>query len=101
MKKYFFLIALSFTISNYLRGQVICVSCYDQNAPISTGVNNLILNGGFENGCAVGAFFCPDATAYICDITNWACTGGGVNTYAHPVNNTFSVISVLSGVLFT
>lgn len=64
-------------------GQILCIYCYDQNDTISANVNNLILNGGFENGCGNTGFFCPNASAYTCDITNWTCTGGGSSTYAH------------------
>ena len=92
MKRYFFYGVFGFTICNYSMGQVICVSCYDQNAPITVGANNLVLNGGFENGCGIGTFFCPNASTYNCNITGWICTGGGINTYAHIVNSTFSII---------
>jgi len=64
--------------------------CYDQNDSVSTGVNNLIQNGGFETtpcpastgviGSATS--FCPNSIGYVCDLANWTCTGGGQNTYA-------------------
>jgi PKD repeat protein len=70
--------------------QVICIMCYDQNDSISTGVNNLIINGGFETtpcpastgviGSATS--FCPNSVGYVCDLANWTCTGGGASTYA-------------------
>lgn len=66
-------------------GQVICIKCYDQNDSISASVNNLIINGSFENGCPVGApvgYFCPSSTGYSCNLTGWTCTGGGTSTYA-------------------
>src|SRR4029078_5359291 len=70
--------------------QVICIMCYDQNDSISTGVNNLIQNGGFEiTPCpastgVIGSAtsFCPNSVGYVCDLANWTCTGGGSNTYA-------------------
>src|SRR5436190_3573479 len=80
-------ILVPFSNSN---AQVICIMCYDQNDSISTGVNNLIQNGGFENtpcpastgviGSATS--FCPNSIGYVCDLANWTCTGGGQNTYA-------------------
>jgi hypothetical protein len=70
--------------------QVVCIMCFDQNDSISTGVNNLILNGGFENhNCpastgVIGSLtsFCPNSTGYACDIVDWTCTGGGTSTYS-------------------
>src|SRR5258708_9258908 len=65
--------------------QVQCIRCYHQNARVLTDTNNLIVNGGFENGCGVDSFFCPNSTVHghdTCNITNWSCTGGGVQTNA-------------------
>ena len=78
---------MCFAISKTTFGQILCIYCYDQNNTISSGVNNLILNGGFENGnCPPfnGTLysFCPISVYYNCDIVNWTCTGGGTSTYA-------------------
>lgn len=62
--------------------QILCIQCYNQNDSISSNVNNLISNGGFENGCGVTEYFCPTSAGYNCNITNWTCVGGGINTYA-------------------
>lgn len=70
--------------------QVICIMCFDQNDSISTGVNNLIMNGGFENTNCIASTgvigsptsFCPNSTGYSCDLTNWTCSGGGTSTYS-------------------
>jgi hypothetical protein len=70
---------------------VLCIYCYDQNDTISANVNNLILNGGFENTtCTPGQWgdcFCPNAVSYNCDISNWTCTGGGSASYPSIFNN--------------
>lgn len=67
-------------------GQVLCIYCYDQNDSISLGVNNLLINGGFENHTCIpnttSSTFCPNSNNYSCDIANWTCTGGGPSTYA-------------------
>src|SRR5687768_4563481 len=67
--------------------QVLCIHCYDQNAVISPGASNLILNGGFENNNCIpqnwfSSSYCPNSNYYNCDIDNWICTGGGPDTYA-------------------
>ncbi len=70
--------------------QVACITCVDQNTPITTGLPNLLLNGGFEStpcppaGGFIGDLtsFCPNSIGYACDIDNWICTGGGTETYA-------------------
>src|SRR5262245_24285407 len=91
MKKLFLIFNFSILIFNFSLAQVICVFCIDQNTPISTGISNLIQNGGFENGCNAGAYFCPNSAGYLCDFNNWACTGVDNMTYARAVNSTFSV----------
>jgi len=67
--------------------QIICIYCYAQNNHISSNVTNFISNGSFEtstcNPNLTTSCFCPNSNFYSCDITNWTCTGGGVNTYAH------------------
>jgi hypothetical protein len=69
-----------------LHAQILCIYCYDQNDSISQNVNNLILNGGFENTtCAFNSnanTFCPNSVNYNCDIMNWICTGGGSGSYS-------------------
>jgi hypothetical protein len=90
MKKYLFLVKLSFAICNHSAGQVTCIFCFEQNAPVSSAVNNFILNGGFENGCSAGGIFCPNIY-HTCDITNWICTGGSM-TYSCICDAGFSVI---------
>ena len=72
--------------------QILCIYCYEQNDSISTGVNNLLLNGGFENGCNPDSVFCPNSQYYSCDIINWTCTGGGIATYAQSKDTAFSFI---------
>ncbi|CAN5440986.1 hypothetical protein BH11BAC1_BH11BAC1_25280 [soil metagenome] len=66
--------------------QIVCIYCYGQNDSISQNVNNLLLNGGFENTtCAFNSnanTWCPNSASYNCDISNWTCTGGGSNTYS-------------------
>jgi hypothetical protein len=75
---------------------VLCIKCYNQNARVLTDTNNLIVNGGFENGCPArpsgDTSFCPNSYNYHCDIANWTCIGGGSSTYAHIVDSNFSII---------
>src|SRR5215212_1159452 len=75
----------SFLIFSSSHAQILCIYCYDQNDSISQNVNNLLLNGGFENtSCGFNSnanTFCPNSVNYNCDINNWTCTGGGINTY--------------------
>src|SRR5436190_18731963 len=77
------------TLTLATKAQVLCIECYDQNAPVLTNTNNLIVNGGFENSnCVVNvqsSVFCPNSNYYSCNIPNWTCTGGGYLTYAHIV----------------
>ena len=75
------------TIALITKAQVLCIQCYNQNAPVLTNTNNLIMNGGFENTTCIpdvshNHSYCPNSSAYDCDFTNWTCTGGGTNTYA-------------------
>ncbi len=85
MKKQILFLAFSF-ILKFSVGQILCVQCFDQNDSVYAGGVNLIQNGGFEN-TTCGFFpgsnydFCPNATAYTCDIVNWICLGGGTQTY--------------------
>jgi PKD repeat protein len=96
MKKILLPLIFNFTflILNSSSAQIVCIYCYEQNDSISQNVNNLILNGSFENtNCQPNIFsnsFCPNANYYGCDIVNWTCTGGGVDTYASIDDNTFT-----------
>ncbi|HYV90129.1 MAG TPA: PKD domain-containing protein [Chitinophagales bacterium] len=91
MKLLFLSAALSVALCKYSAGQIICIYCYDQNDSISSGVNNLLLNGGFEDTVCAGGYildvFCPNSFYYSCDLTNWTCTGGGSGTYVCIFNN--------------
>ncbi len=91
------------TIALVTEAQVLCIQCYDQNAPVLINTNNLILNGGFENTTCIpdvshSHSFCPNSAVYDCDFANWTCTGGGHNTYASlldsaiAANNNVSII---------
>lgn len=85
MKKFLLFTLLAAGLIFQSQAQVLCIMCYDQNDSISTGVNNLLLNGSFENSnCSSGYIldvFCPNSSYYSCDLTNWTCTGGGSQTY--------------------
>ncbi|HTL82667.1 MAG TPA: gliding motility-associated C-terminal domain-containing protein [Bacteroidia bacterium] len=79
-----------------LKSQLLCVNCYDQNDSISSGVHNLIQNGSFEmTTCSSGGYYCPNSSGYVCDISNWTCSGGGPWTYAAIYNN--SIMAVVAG----
>jgi hypothetical protein len=95
MKKYL-VVVFGFVMGGYAHSQVTCIFCYDQNAPISTPITNLILNGGFENNNCIPntpfSSFCPNSQWYSCDIANWTCTHGGFATYACMFNSTMNVI---------
>src|SRR5689334_9214441 len=76
--------------------QVSCVFCYDQNDSISQPVNNLVINGGFENHtCTTNPYVescCPNSNYYSGDISDWTCIGGGLATYINIVAAWFSII---------
>lgn len=66
--------------------QILCVLCYNQNDSLSDNINNLLLNGGFENSTCTPhpssySNFCPNSNVYAGDINNWTCSGGGFQTY--------------------
>ncbi len=92
MKKILLILLLQFSIFSFQSsfGQIVCIMCFDQNDSISTGINNLIANGGFENTTCIASTgvigsptsFCPNSTGYSCDLLDWTCTGGGTSTYA-------------------
>src|SRR5438128_4063014 len=95
MKKSFYLIALC--TCQFAQGQIICIKCYNQNDSIALGINNLLLNGGFENtNCVVfnfqGGIFCPNSSFYNCDIADWTCTGGGPLSYPRVVDSISTVV---------
>lgn len=91
---------------NSSSAQIICIFCYEQNDSISDNVNNLLLNGGFENhNCIPNNWFassyCPNSAYYTCDIANWTCTGGGTSTYADICDINYSnIIEGSSAVYF-
>lgn len=76
--------------------QLVCVHCFNQNAAVSPGATNLILNGGFENtNCVPGWLedvFCPNSTKYSCDLENWQCTGGDELSYPSVFDSSLSII---------
>ena len=92
------ILLLSFLLLAFLpaSAQLICIRCFDQNDSISSGVNNLISNGSFEQtNCTPGWLFdtyCPNAAAYNCDIVDWTCTGGGTISYPSIFDSTLSII---------
>jgi len=88
------ILCFSLLIFSSSSAQIICIFCYEQNDSISQNVNNMILNGSFENtNCAPNIYsnsFCPVSGYYGCDIVDWTCTGGGTDTYASIDDNTFT-----------
>lgn len=91
------LILIAVFFSKFSTAQILCIYCYDQNDTISAGINNLLLNGGFENNnCAPQNWFsssyCPNSSYYNCDIVNWTCTGGGYQTYADVVDLAWGMV---------
>jgi hypothetical protein len=92
MKKLLLVFAVLF--ANLLPGkaQIICIRCFDTNDSISHNVNNLILNGSFENGCGASQYYCPASNGYACNITDWTCTDGGPMTYAQMFSSAWNVV---------
>lgn len=86
MKKYFLPLILLLIFKLNTSAQIVCVLCFNTNDSISSNVTNFISNGGFENTLCQpwpsADRFCPNSTAYNCDITDWTCSGGGLGTYA-------------------
>ncbi len=88
MKKIFITIFILYSFC--ANAQLLNVFSFNQNDSIGIGINNLIVNGGFENNtcpASTGVIgsqtsFCPNSAGYICDLSDWICTGGGYNTYA-------------------
>lgn len=86
-------IALAMAACSTIYAQVLCVNCYDQNAPVNTGGLDMIVNGSFEvTDCALGDYFCPASDLYNCDLESWTCSGGGTGTYAQLYNDAMSTI---------
>src|SRR5215217_6843779 len=85
-----------FSLLHFSTAQILCIYCYDQNDSISNGVNNLILNGSFENhNCTPntnGSSYCPSSVNYNCTVADWTCTGGGMYTYASMWTNQLTVV---------
>ena len=83
-------------ISYNIFAQIECIQCFHQNDPISPDASNLIQNGGFEDHNCVPEWFagsfCPGSNLYNCDIENWRCIGGGVNSYPTIFDTTLSLI---------
>jgi len=98
LKKYLLLIVNQIAICHYAAGQIECVYCYDQNARISAGVNNLLVNGGFENGTCIpfgqpgSGSFCASSIFYTCDVAGWTSPGGGNDTRAGIYDSASSTI---------
>jgi hypothetical protein len=91
----FLIHAFIFLMTGNINAQVLCINCYDQNPPISTNINNLVVNGSFEiSTCTPTNFdsFCPYSIYYSCDINNWHCSGGGPDTYCHLADSNFTVV---------
>lgn len=96
--RFLFIIFLSFPIQ-HADAQILCINCFNQNDSISDNVNNLILNGSFENSNCLptASVFCPNSTSYTCDILNWICTGGGASTYASVSDSTSINTMIVEG----
>ena len=96
MKNVCILALLPFVLYFPGKAQVICVHCFEQNEAISSAVNNLVANGGFENTtCTPGWFqdvYCPSSALYSCDLMSWTCTGGGPSSYPSVFDSTLSII---------
>jgi hypothetical protein len=92
------ILVLSFILTSLIsNAQVLCIQCYLQNAPVSTNITNLVLNGGLETHNCIpqnwfSSSYCPNSNYYNCDIANWTCTGGGTATYADIVTNQYTVV---------
>jgi hypothetical protein len=97
LKKYFLIAACCNFLCGNAIAQVTCIFCYDQNAAISTPVNNLLLNGGFETGCMGGSYFCPNSNGNSCNFNDWTCTGGGILTYACALDNSIQSSIIVEG----
>jgi hypothetical protein len=88
------IISFSFLIINTASAQILCLYCYEQNDSISQNVNNMVLNGSFENhNCQPNIYsssFCPVSQYYSCAVPDWTCTGGGFDTYVSIDDYTFT-----------
>ena len=82
MKKLLLALFTGILLVNFSHAQIICIRCFNSNDSISSGVNNLVKNGSFENGCSTFQYYCPNSTSYGCNLQHWMCTNGGTNTYA-------------------
>ncbi len=95
MKKFLFFL-FTFLFIKFSQAQIICVQCFIQNDSISSGINNLVSNGSFENNdCDSISYphsFCPNSSHYYCDIVNWTCTGGGTGTYANVFDTSRTIV---------
>ncbi len=97
MKKHLLISLLIFVSIQFSFAQILCVQCFNQNDSIAGAVNNLIVNGGFENTTCLSnqysSSFCPVSQYYSCALPNWICTGGGTSTYISIDDNTFTVVA--------
>ena len=104
MKKILLILFVASGLRFQSTAQILCIMCYDQNDSISSGVNNLLLNGSFENSnCASGYIvdvFCPNSSYYSCDLDNWTCTGGGSQTYVCVFDSTPATRSTIADGLY-
>ena len=99
MKKFALSLVCLLFVVTCTTAQVICINCYQQNDSISSGVINLLKNGGFEAGTCntTNIYYCPKSTYHNCDITDWQCTGGGSSTYAQIVTSATTWTQVVQG----
>lgn len=98
MKKLILSASLFLLFHAQASAQILCIYCYDQNTPVSTGVTNLITNGGMENHNCIpqnwfGSSYCPNSNYFNCSIANWTCTGGGSGTYADIVTTAYAQVA--------
>ena len=96
MKKLLLFVFMQMVLCSHTFGQVLCVQCFEQNDSISSFVNNLVDNGGFERSTCtpgwIGDCYCPNSTKYNCDISDWLCTGGDLQSYPSIFDSTLSII---------
>jgi hypothetical protein len=92
MKKIFTLVIAVILFCGFTSAQIICIQCFHQNDSISSGVTNLIKNGSFELGCPDGGYFCGNSVDSNCAVTDWVSSGGGMSTYAHLVDSTWTIV---------
>ncbi|HEX5111826.1 MAG TPA: T9SS type A sorting domain-containing protein [Saprospiraceae bacterium] len=96
MKNLLLCLLLQVSLCGYMISQVLCIQCLDQNDPVSPAATNRIQNGGFEStDCIPGwldGSYCPNSDKYNCDLFDWVCTDGDVQTYTSVFDSTLSLI---------